>query len=137
MIDQDRTTSEKVAQYRNLEPLFSSMYAEIQTLCKKKPDATLNRMKVDMINKLLTGVQDLLEKEEAKDFLYLLDQESLPQYSDVVLILSQYEASLKKFMRKYHGRDFITNEYNVWRTEEGAHEYEEDDADYEEDDSED
>lgn len=88
--------------YETLTPLMKSMYEEIQALSKKKPEATLSESKVKILNALLVKIRTLLENEGEIDFLYLLDSEALPQYSDSVLILSQYVAALKSFKNKHY-----------------------------------
>ncbi|MBU2513085.1 hypothetical protein KJ966_17225 [bacterium] len=98
-----KTTKEKVEVYETTAPLLEALYNEIQTLAKKKPEGTLNERKVELINRLLTDIKKLLEDETDSKYLDLIDDENLPQYSDVVLILSQYSASMKKFEGKYFG----------------------------------
>ncbi len=107
------TSQEKVDVYETTAPLLAVLYQEIQTLSKKKPDGTLNQSKVQLINRLLTDIKNLLKDESDNKYLDLIDDEDLPQYSDVVLILSQYSASMIKFEGKYFG----FNEYerkNTW-----------------------
>jgi hypothetical protein len=88
--------------YDTVQPLLAGIYTEIQELTKKKPEATLNKSKVAMINRLLVDVQKLLDTEPEAKYLDLLDDEALPQYSDVLLILSQYKAAAKSFHGRYH-----------------------------------
>ncbi len=87
------------------------MYKEMQDLSKKKPDGTLNPIKVKIINRLLTDIKAILVDESDSKYLDLLDDEMLPQYSDVALILSQFSASIKKFYEKYYGHDEIHGEW--------------------------
>ena len=109
------TTSAKVASYNATHPLLSALHSEIQELAKKKHDATLNAQKVKMINRLLTDIQAILEGELQAKYLDLVNDEDLPQYSDVVLILSQYVAAMKAFHSKYYGYHGGTHQ---WLTEE-------------------
>lgn len=102
---QGRTNQEKVDVYETTAPLLAALYEEIQALSKKKPDGTLNQSKVQLINRLLTDIKDFLKDEPDKKYLDLINDEDLPQYSDVVLILSQYSASVNKFENKYYGWD--------------------------------
>ena len=78
------------------------MFAEIQELAKKKPEATLNATKVKMINRLLTDVGLVLAAESQMKYLDLLNDADLPQYSDVVLVLSQYVGAMDDFHNKYY-----------------------------------
>lgn len=52
-----------------------------------------------------------MEEEPKYKYLNLLDDEILPQYSDALLVLSQYEADLKAFKEKYFGFDSARAKY--------------------------
>ena len=88
------TTREKVAEYETTSPLLRAMYREMGELSKKKPDGTLSKKKVSIINRLLTDLMKLLEDEPESKYLEMLADDDLPQNSDVVLILSQYSAAM-------------------------------------------
>lgn len=111
----DKTTQEKVNAYETTSPLLDSLYKEVQVLSKKKPEATLNKNKVTLINRLLSDIKDLLCDESDCKYLDLLDDEELPQYSDVVLILSQFSAAMERFHSNYYGWDEIEGEHK-WFT---------------------
>ena len=96
------TTAEKGAKHDDLMPLLSVMFREFQDLSKKKPDGVLNKRKVEIVNRLLHDVLEILEGEFTRAFLDLLDEDDLPQNSDVVLILSQVVAAMEAFREKYH-----------------------------------
>lgn len=96
------TTAEKGAKHDDLMPLLSVMFREFQELSKKKPDGVLNKRKVEIVNRLLHDVLEILEGEFTRAFLDLLDEDDLPQNSDVVLILSQVVAAMEAFNEKYH-----------------------------------
>jgi len=114
----------QVEEYEIIEPLFASMYREIQKLCKKKPDATLNQTKVKMINALLNRIDIVLKNEKGTEFLYLLDDETLPQYSDAVLILSQYSTALEQFHKKHYNNSYGSYYWDTQeRDENGKEEY--------------
>lgn len=98
---QTTTTPAKVEQYETTASLLDALYVEIQTLSKKKPEATLNASKVKLINRLLTDIKNVLSDEAGIKYLDVLDDEELPQYSDVVLVLSQFSASMKAFKQAY------------------------------------
>jgi len=55
-----------------------------------------------MINRLLIDIQKVLKDESGSKYLDLLDEETLPQYSDVVLILSQFSAAMGSFYDRYY-----------------------------------
>jgi hypothetical protein len=44
----------------------------------------------------------MLEKEPESKFLDLLDDDNLPQTSDAVLVMVQYESALQSFSNRYH-----------------------------------
>ena len=69
----------------------------------KKPAETLSESKVKFINRILTDIQAFMSDEPENRYLDLLDDETLPQYSDAILILSQYEGALSGFRSRYYG----------------------------------
>src|ERR1700679_2132977 len=97
----DRTTAEKVKTFEATNPLLRAMLEELRKFALKKPEATLSKQKVSIVNRLLEDLQTLLADEPNSKYLDLLTDEELPQYSDVVLILSQYEAALRSFRTRY------------------------------------
>ena len=86
----------------NLMPLLQSMLGEFQELSKKKPDSALNKRKVEIVNRLLREVHEILQGEPTSTYLDLLDEDDLPQNSDAVLILSQTVAAMERFREKYY-----------------------------------
>jgi hypothetical protein len=98
------TTIDKGDKHDNLTPLLKAMYDEFQELSKKKPDAALSKRKVQIVNRLLKDVLDLLEGEPTRAYLDMLDEDDLPQNSDVILILSQAVAAMNAFRGKYMQR---------------------------------
>ena len=81
------------------------MFGEFKELSKKKPDAAVSKSKITIVNRLLEKLRLVLADEDAIDFLDLLDEDDVPQASDVTLILSQYVASMDAFHAKYYGWD--------------------------------
>jgi hypothetical protein len=100
-----RTTSQKVAAYEVLTPQLIALQSELKDLTKKRPEATLSTSKVTFINRLLADIKDLLKEEGASKYLDLLDDQTLPQFSDAVLVVSQYSAALDAFHSRYFGWD--------------------------------
>ena len=98
-----RTTAEKTEKHDNLMPLLNSMFREFQELSKKKPDGALNKRKVEIVNRLLRDIHGILEGDSTSAYLDLLDEDDLPQNSDVVLILGQTVAAMETFKNKYYG----------------------------------
>lgn len=99
------TTQEKADAYDSFYEVFSHLYKELKALGSKKPSEILSASKVSIINRLLQDIQRTMEDEPQHKYLDLLDDESLPQYSDAILILSQYEGALKGFKERYYGYD--------------------------------
>ncbi len=83
-------------------PLIEAMLREFQELSKKKPDSVLNKRKVEIVNRLLREVHKLLNDEPTSAYLDLLDEDDLPQNSDVVLVLSQTVVAMKRFRDRYY-----------------------------------
>ena len=100
-----RTTSEKVAAYEVLAPQLTALQGELRDLAKKRPDATLSTSKVAFMNRLLADIKELLKDEGASKYLDLLDDLAVPQFSDAVLVVSQYSAALDAFHSRYYGWD--------------------------------
>ena len=103
---QDTPTNSQAQKYELLYPLLKSILFEVKELSKKKQDEPLNKLKVGMINKILSQIKsDVLNQDPSREFLDLLDDETLPTNSDAVLIIAQYEAAMSQFHGKHHGWD--------------------------------
>ena len=98
-------TEEQVKSYEMLFPILQKLLLETKELSKKKPDNPLNIMKVQMINKVLIQIKDLLVNDPSVQFLVLLDNETLPSNSDAVFIIAQYEAALEQYESKHYRYD--------------------------------
>lgn len=121
------TTTEAVSTYVATSEIFKGLIHEVRELSKKKPDATLNAGKVKIINRVLTDLKGFLEREPEGKFLDLLDDQELPQTSDAVLVMVQYETVLEAFAKRYRQLvkwDRNTSTYE-WITPELIAEYKE------------
>lgn len=96
-----RTTKAKVESYAVLMPLLKAMYGEFKEFSKRKPEAVQSKRKVELVNRLLRECRSLLEAEQSVRFLDLLDEDDLPQNSDLTLVLSQYVAAMEQFSEVY------------------------------------
>jgi len=96
------TTRHKVDLYNSVIEVFRELFKELKDLGKKKPEATLSSTKVDMLNRVLDDLKICLKDETSAKYLDLLDSDSLPQYGDAILVLSQYEGALHTFKDKYY-----------------------------------
>ena len=102
----------------SLMPLLEAMFREFQDASKKKPDAVLNKKKVEIVNRLLVDVFTILDGEPTRNYVDLLDEDDLPQNSDVVLILGQSVAAIEAFRNKYYGYDSYGGTHR-WRVPKG------------------
>ena len=103
------TTEEKVKNHETTMPLLEAMFSEFKELSKKKPDAAVSKSKIKIANRLLEKVRTVLEDSTSIEFLDLLDEDDVPQVSDVTLILSQYVASMEAFKKRHYG--YYENKY--------------------------
>ena len=128
MIDKTKVTTENsVAIYKATNAIFLGLLQEIRELSKKKPDSIMSAGKVSIINRVLEDLKLVLDKEPQGKFLDVLGDENLPQTSDAVLIMCQYETALKAFKNKYY-QSYKTGKYDVkgaWVTPEFLNEYNE------------
>jgi hypothetical protein len=102
---QTATTAKKASTHDVMTPLLSAMYEEFKELSKKKPEAVVSKSKLLIANRLLERIREVLSTEESIEFLDLLNEDDMPQVSDVTLIFSQYVAAMHAFKGKYHGWD--------------------------------
>lgn len=103
------TTEKVVAIYEASSGVFEGVLSEMRELSKKKPDLTLNKSKVIILNRILADIQFILKEEPEGKYLELLDDEELPQNSDAVLVMVQFEKALHAFRERY-------SEHGFWRT---------------------
>lgn len=102
------STTEKAAKsYESTINIFEAMFRELKEIGKKKPDMVVNKFKVDQINRLLKDIKPFLSKEPEGKYLDFLDEEILPQVSDTILVMSQYEGALKAFRERYYGSNIF------------------------------
>jgi hypothetical protein len=99
------TTGKMVQIYNETAPQLFALQTELRELAKKKPDGTLSKAKVALINRILTDIKEPFQKESGGKYLELLDDETLPQYSDVVLVIAQYATVLTQFQERHTGRN--------------------------------
>ncbi len=97
------TTSAQASAWEIANPLLSAMYGEFKEFSKKKPDGAVSKAKIRVVNRLLQKCREVLEDQDSLAFLDLLDEDEVPQNSDVVLTLSQYSAAMEQFRDAHHG----------------------------------
>ena len=111
------TSNAAIEAYRASSGVFASLLTEVKELSKKKPEASISPGKVKIINRVLKDLLTFLKEEPPGKYLELLDDETLPQMSDALLVMVQYAAALTSFEQRYHrhvrelgGRFWITKE---------------------------
>jgi hypothetical protein len=100
-------TAEQAATYDRLVPMLEAAHREMTELSKKKQDGVVNTFKIKTINRLLGQLSMVIEKDPSYAFVDMLDEESLPQNSDAVLILSQWQAALKQYKDRHFRLDRV------------------------------
>lgn len=131
-------TGKNIEDYNLLKDMLSSQRREFDLLSKKKTDGQLNPMKIKMVNRVLEPLKELFKHEESYAFLDILNEDEMPTYSDIVLIISQYETAICEFRSMYYVHDeYKLDEYgnNVsrWMTQEYPSDYFKNQENYEED----
>jgi len=116
-------TEKNIEDYSLLKDMLYAQRQEFDLLSKKKSDGQLNKMKIKIVNRVLSPLNELLKNEASHKFLDVLNEDDLPTNSDVVLIISQYEKALLNFKNKYFLFDKnYTDEYGDlrarWNTKE-------------------
>ena len=102
--NQNLPTNADIVKYEMLEKLINSSFIEMKEFSKKKPDELLNKFKVTSLNRILGPIKDLLKNEPTFSFLDLLDEDTIPSYSDSILIIAQFQSAMHQFKNTYHGR---------------------------------
>jgi len=98
-----KTTKAKAEIHDVTTPLLTAMFEEFKELSKKKPDGAVSKSKIKIVNRLLDKCREVLKDEISINYLDLLDEDEVPQNSDVVLMLSQYVAAMHQFHTAYFG----------------------------------
>jgi hypothetical protein len=98
-------TDEQAATYDRLVPMLEAAHREMTELSKKKQDGVVNTLKIKMLNRLLTELSKVIENDPSYAFVDMLDEETLPQNSDAVLVLSQWQAALRQYRGRHYGYD--------------------------------
>ncbi|MFZ0496944.1 MAG: hypothetical protein WBE80_04725 [Methylocella sp.] len=121
------TTNAAVETYESSSGIFGSLLTEVKEFSKKKPEATMSAGKVKIINRVLEDLLTFLKEEPAGKYLDRLDDETLPQMSDAVLVMVQFESALESFKERYYKYMDEFREH-VWITKENLAEWNEDEG---------
>lgn len=95
------TTDAAVGTYNSAIGVFTALLHEVRELSKKKPDATMSPSKVKLINTVLDDLLTVLKDDPEAKYLQRLEDEDLPQVSDALLMMAQFNAALDAFRRRY------------------------------------
>ncbi|RVC81498.1 hypothetical protein EN745_09670 [Mesorhizobium sp. M4A.F.Ca.ET.022.05.2.1] len=96
----------------------------------------MSASKVKLVNRVLADLLIFLKGEPASKYLEELDEDALPQMSDAVLTMVQFETALEAFHSKYH-KYFGEYGRHYWLTKELQEAWSErDDEDEDEDEDE-
>lgn len=98
-------TADEAAAFDRLFPMLNAFVNEMSELSKKKPDGIVSPLKIRNINRLLTDLGLLLDKDPSRAFVEMLDEETLPQNSDAVVLLTQWRAALSQYKALHHRQD--------------------------------
>lgn len=127
------TTQAVIESYKASVPIFISLLKEVRLLSKKKPEATMSAGKVKIINQVLADLYAFLKDEPTGKYLNLLGDKTLPQMSDAVLAMVQFDTAVDAFRSRYNKQ--VGNKY-YWITEELLKAWEEQSAAEDDDDDE-
>ncbi|MFZ0875746.1 MAG: hypothetical protein WAN20_14660 [Pseudonocardiaceae bacterium] len=97
--------------------MLKALHAEFTKLSAKKQDGALNALKIRNVNRLLSALQSIIDLDPAREYLEVLDEETLPDNSDVVIILSQWLAALEQFKQVHYGYDAGASQHRWFTTD--------------------
>ena len=99
-----RIRPKRGAGYRRFQvPVKADLRTEFKELSKKKSETAVSKSKILLVNRLLEQCREILKDEKSIQFLDLVEEENVPQFSDVVIILGQYVAAMSQFRSTYYG----------------------------------
>jgi hypothetical protein len=100
---------EEVQKFEMVKPQLDAMRLEFNQLKAKKPEAPVSKTKIKMVNAVLKDALELLDRLPESKYLALLDEDDIPQVSDVAMLLSQFEKAMSRFevLHKQNSRWFL------------------------------
>ena len=66
-------------------------------LSAKKPNETVNEFKLNLINKMLAQINDLIKEFKPENDFEAFDLDVLPTNSDVLMMLNLYSNGMRRF----------------------------------------
>ena len=115
-------SQKEIELYETIRPKIESIRNTIKDLSNKKPDVTLNSFKVKRVNLLLEQANCLLKDLKPYEDFSKFDEDDLPTYSDVLMILNLYVKSFEKYWQDNSETHKITDpfefdrEERIWKT---------------------
>lgn len=94
-------TNADVDRFKLLHRMLGALHGDVQELAKKKQDGALTKTRIAMINRLLKDVKDVLASQPSVRYLDLLDEDSVPQNADALLVTGQYLSAMAQYRTKY------------------------------------
>ncbi len=89
--------------YGMYSTFFTGLYNEFRQQTRKRVDMPINRYKAESINKVLMPLKEMMQGEAYAELLGLIsteeDEEENMNYSDVMILLTQYKSALAKYRR--------------------------------------
>ncbi|WP_319778075.1 hypothetical protein [Maridesulfovibrio sp.] len=91
-------TNDQATALETLIDKIGALYTEIHVLTKKKPNDSLNKFKINLINSVIIKCNDLIgEKYKPFEGFTVFESDDLPSNSDVTMVLGQYQEALEMF----------------------------------------
>ena len=114
----EHVTTQAITQiYQASEPIFSGLLLEVRELSKKKPEATMSASKIKIINRVLSDLLLFLNDQPEAKYLDKLDDQTLPQVSDALLVMVQFKTALSAFAKRHTAYDSLRHK-SYWVTAE-------------------
>jgi hypothetical protein len=106
-----QVTLGEVQKFEMVKPQLDAMRLEFNQLKAKKPEAPVSKTKIRMVNAVLEDALELLERLPEAKYLSPLEEDDIPQVSDVAILLSQFEKAMSRFefLHKQGGDWFLNN----------------------------
>jgi len=111
------TTDAVVSTYISASSIFNGLLKEVRELSRKKPEATMSTGKVKLVNRVLADLLGFLKDEPEGKYLEELDDQTLPQMSDALLVMVQFDTALNRFKGRYQTYNDMLREHQ-WITAE-------------------
>lgn len=94
---QGLSKKEHAVELTKLRPELTEALNDFKELSKKKPHESVNKFKLKFVNKIILKANTILTEERLPDDEFeAFNEDEIPSNSDVVLMLNQYSAALKR-----------------------------------------